>query len=165
MFLWWYSSGWKVFVGKLKTALSNTTDFFSMGSLVRTLFKPYRQISAAAASDQASLDIKFHMFLDRLVSRIVGFFSRLTLLLVGIIIIIFGGVLSLILILLWPFIPLLPVAGIILTVIGVTLWASLLIPKIPVSTKLSRRKLSIAPPSSLFAILSVLPCSLAVSPF
>lgn len=121
MFLWWYSSGWKVFVGKLKTALSNTTDFFSMGSLVRTLFKPYRQISAAAASDQASLDIKFHMFLDRLVSRIVGFFSRLTLLLVGIIIIIFGGVLSLILILLWPFIPLLPVAGIILTVIGVTL--------------------------------------------
>lgn len=121
MFLWWYSSGWKVFVGKLKTALSNTTDFFSMSSLVRTLFKPYRQISAEVARDGASLDIKFHMFLDRLVSRIVGFFSRLTLLFVGIIIIIFGGIISILLIILWPIIPLLPVAGVILTAIGVTI--------------------------------------------
>lgn len=121
MFLWWYSSGWKVFVGKLKTTLGNITDFFSMGSLIRTLFKPYRQISAEAASDQASLDIKFHMFLDRLISRIVGFFSRLTLLLIGVLIIIFGGIISLLLTILWPFIPLLPIAGIILTVIGVTL--------------------------------------------
>ncbi|MBR2766742.1 hypothetical protein IKD67_01500 [Candidatus Saccharibacteria bacterium] len=121
MFLWWYSSGWKVFVGKLKTALSSITDFFSMGSLVRTLFKPYRQISAETARDGASLDIKFHMFLDRLISRIVGFFSRLTLLLVGIIIIIFGGIISFILVILWPIIPLLPIVGIVLTAMGVVL--------------------------------------------
>ena len=121
MFLWWYSSGWKVFVGKLKTTLENITDFFSMGSLIRTLFKPYRQISAEVASDHASLDIKFHMFLDRLISRIVGFFSRLVLLLAGVLIIVFGGIVSLILIILWPFIPLLPVAGIVLTAIGVTI--------------------------------------------
>ena len=121
MFLWWYSSGWKVFVSKLKAALSSITDFFSMGSLVRTLFKPYRQISAETARDGASLDIKFHMFLDRLISRIVGFFSRLTLLLVGIIIIIFGGIISFILVILWPIIPLLPIAGIVLTAMGVVL--------------------------------------------
>ena len=121
MFLWWYSSGWKVFVGKLKTALSSITDFFSMGSLVRTLFKPYRQISAETTRDGASLDIKFHMFLDRLISRIVGFFSRLTLLLVGIIIIIFGGIISFILAILWPIIPLLPIVGIVLTAMGVVL--------------------------------------------
>ena len=121
MFLWWYSSGWKVFVDKLKAALSSITDFFSMGSLVRTLFKPYRQISAETARDGASLDIKFHMFLDRLISRIVGFFSRLTLLLVGIIIIIFGGIISFILVILWPIIPLLPIVGIVLTAMGVVL--------------------------------------------
>lgn len=121
MFLWWYSSGWKVFVGKLKTALSSITDFFSMGSLVRTLFKPYRQISAETARDGASIDIKFHMFLDRLISRIVGFFSRLTLLLVGIIIIIFGGIISFILVILWPIIPLLPIVGIVLTAMEVIL--------------------------------------------
>ena len=121
MFLWWYSSGWKVFVDKLKAALSSITDFFSMGSLVRTLFKPYRQISAETARDGASIDIKFHMFLDRLISRIVGFFSRLTLLLVGIIIIIFGGIISFILVILWPIIPLLPIVGIVLTAMGVVL--------------------------------------------
>ncbi len=120
MFLWWYASGWRIFIGKLKISLTNITDFFSMGSLVRTLFKPYRQISAEAASEHASLDIKFHMFLDRLISRIVGFVSRLFLLLAGIIIIIFGGLISLILIILWPLIPLAPVAGIILTLVGVT---------------------------------------------
>lgn len=121
MFLWWYSSGWKVFVGKLKTSLASITDFFSMGSLLRTLFKPYRQISAEVAGDGASLDIKFHMFLDRLISRIVGFFSRLILLFVGIFVIIVGGIVSLVLIILWPIIPLLPIAGIVLTAIGVTL--------------------------------------------
>lgn len=121
MFLWWYSSGWKVFIGKLKTSLSSITDFFSMSSLLRTLFKPYRQISAESAGENASLDIKFHMFLDRLVSRFVGFFSRLTLLLAGLIIIIVGGLICLILIILWPLIPLLPVVGIILTAIGVIL--------------------------------------------
>ena len=92
-----------------------------MGSLVRTLFKPYRQISAEIASESASLDIKFHMFLDRLISRIVGFFSRLILLLAGVLIIVFGGIISLLLIILWPLIPLLPVAGIVLTATGVIL--------------------------------------------
>lgn len=121
MILWWYSSGWKVFVGKLKTGLESITDFFSMGSLIRTLFKPYRQISAEVAGDGASLDLKFQMFLDRLISRIVGFFSRLILLLTGIMMIIVGGIISLILIILWPFIPLLPIAGIILTTMGVVL--------------------------------------------
>lgn len=120
MFLWWYSSGWKVFVEKLKTALGNITDFFSMGSLLRTLFKPYRQISAEHAGEHASLDLKFHMFLDRLISRIVGFFSRLVLLLTGVLMIVVGGIISLVLIILWPFIPLLPVAGIVLTAMGVT---------------------------------------------
>ena len=100
---------------------SSLTDFFSMNSLIRTLFKPFRQISADTASADSSLDLKFHMFLDRLVSRIVGFFSRLILLITGCIIIILGGIISLVLIVMWPFIPLIPIAGIILTITGVTI--------------------------------------------
>ena len=92
-----------------------------MSSLVRTLFKPFRQISAESAGADSSLDLKFQMFLDRLISRIVGFFSRLILLIVGLILIVIGGVASLVLIVLWPFVPLLPVVGIVLTVIGVTI--------------------------------------------
>ena len=121
MFIWWYSRGWLVFISRLRSVLSNITDFFSMSSLIRTLFKPYRQISANTASSSASLDLKFHMFLDRLISRVVGFFSRFLLLIAGTVIIVIGGIFSLLLIILWPFIPLLPLAGIIITITGFTL--------------------------------------------
>ena len=92
-----------------------------MSDLIRTLFQPFRQISADSATIDSSIDLKFHMFIDRLVSRIVGFCSRLILLVAGTIIIIVGGLFSLVLIILWPFIPLIPIVGIILTIIGVTL--------------------------------------------
>lgn len=121
MFFWWYSHGWQVFIAKIRTWLSGVTDFFSMDSLVRTLFKPYRQISAESATSTASLDLKFHMFIDRLVSRLIGFISRLILLIIGTVIIILGSILSLILIILWPVIPLLPIVGIILSIAGVIL--------------------------------------------
>ena len=91
-----------------------------MDSLIRTLFKPYRQISANN-NGGGSLDLQFHMFIDRLVSRLIGFCSRLILLLTGCVIIIVCGALCLICMVLWPFIPLLPIAGIILSIIGVTL--------------------------------------------
>lgn len=121
MFLWWYSHGWQTFIAKARNSLASITDFFSMSSLIRTLFKPYRQISAETASGTTSLDVKFRMFIDRLISRCVGFISRLILLLVGTFIIIIGGIASLILIILWPAIPLLPIAGVILTIMGVTI--------------------------------------------
>ena len=119
MFFWWYSRGWQTFIAKARNSLTSITDFFSMSSLIRTLFKPYRQISAESASGTASLDVKFHMFIDRLVSRFIGFISRLVLLLAGTFIIIIGGIACLILIILWPLIPLLPIAGIILAITGV----------------------------------------------
>ena len=121
MFFWWYSRGWRIFITKTHAFLSSVTDFFSMDSLIRTLFKPYRQISAASASSTASLDIKFHMFIDRLVSRFIGFISRLVLLLAGTFIIIIGSIFSLVFIILWPLIPLLPIVGIILSTTGLTI--------------------------------------------
>ena len=121
MFLWWYARGWLIFLQKIKSSLSNVADFFSMSDLVRTLFQPFRQISAETASTDSSLELKFHMFIDRLISRFVGFFSRLILLLAGTVIIIIGSALSLLALILWPLIPLAPVAGIILAIIGVTL--------------------------------------------
>ncbi len=121
MFSWWYAHGWLVFIRKIRGFMLNITDFFSMDSLIRTLFKPFRQISAESASADSSLDLKFQMFLDRLVSRTVGFCTRLILLIVGCILIIFSGIISLIFIILWPFIPILPIIGIILCIMGVSL--------------------------------------------
>lgn len=121
IFFWWYSRGWQAFIVKIRTALSNIIDFFSMSSLLRTLFKPYRQISAESASSSSSLDVKFRLMIDRLISRVVGFFSRLILLIAGTVTIILGGIFSLILIIVWPIVPLLPIAGIILSMIGFTI--------------------------------------------
>ena len=118
MLFWWYAHGWGVFIKKLGGWMSSITDFFSMDSLLRTLFKPYRQISAERAGETASIDLKFHMFLDRLISRLIGFFSRLILLIVGVVLIVCVGLFSLILIVLWPLIPFLPIVGIILSIMG-----------------------------------------------
>ena len=96
----------------------SVSDFFSMDSLIRTLFQPYRQISAETTSS-GSLDLKFHAFIDRLVSRMIGFCSRLILLLVGVIIMVLAGLFDLIFIVLWPVIPLLPIAGIVMSIVGV----------------------------------------------
>ena len=120
MLSWWYAHGWNVFIKKNRHTLSNIVDFFSMNSLIRTLFKPFRQISAETASADSSLDLKMHMFLDRLISRFIGFFSRF-LLIAGTFIIIIGAICSLALIILWPLVPFIPIAGIILTVTGVVL--------------------------------------------
>ena len=121
MFFWWYKNGWSTFINKTINWLSSIIDFFSMGSLIRTLFKPYRQISAEVASSDTALDTKFHMFIDRLISRIIGFFSRLIILIIGTILIIIGGTISFIIIIIWPLIPFIPIAGIILSVNGVTI--------------------------------------------
>ena len=121
MFFWWYAQGWRVFISRSRNWFSNLTDFFSMDSLIRTLFKPYRQISANASSSDSSLDIKFHMFIDRLVSRCIGFVSRLILLLVGCLLMLICGALCLVLIVLWPFIPLLPFVGIVLSIMGIVI--------------------------------------------
>ena len=118
---WWYQKGWGIFINKIKNFFSSIADFFSMNSLIRTLFKPFRQISADSAEASASLDLKFHMFMDRLVSRIIGFFSRLFLLIVGCVILVVSGTFGLILIVLWPFIPVVPIVGLFLTVLGVVI--------------------------------------------
>ena len=121
MFSWWYIKGWSVFIHKVRDILSNITDFFSMDSLIRTLFQPFRQISATTASADSSFDLKFQMFLDRLVSRFVGFFMRFLLLIIGCFIIIVGGIVSLIFIIAWPLVPFLPIVGIIVSIAGVGL--------------------------------------------
>ena len=118
MLSWWYTAGWSVFVHKLSDLFASLTDFFSISSLIRTLFQPYRQISAGSASKDASLDSKFQAFIDRSISRFVGFFSRFLILITGVIIIIASGILGLITIIIWPLVPCIPIVGIILTITG-----------------------------------------------
>lgn len=118
MLNWWYLQGWGIFLGKIKTSFRNTADFFSFDTLVKTLFAPFRQISAGN-SGAISLDAKMRAALDKLFSRIIGFIVRFFLLLVGGIAIIIQAVLALVMLIVWPLMPILPVIGIVLMIIGV----------------------------------------------
>lgn len=117
---WWYVGGWRIYVVGLGERLHNSADFFSIGILFKTLFAPFRQISAGTPINN-SLDAKFHAFLDRLVSRIIGAIVRIFIIIAGVLVLTMQAVLGVIMAILWPFIPLLPIVCIVLMVAGVTL--------------------------------------------
>lgn len=112
---WWYLEGWRGFGQTLAEKIRGALSFFSISALLRTLFAPFRQISANEGG--AALQV----FLDRLVSRLVGAAVRIFLMIVGVIVFIIEIVLSAILMVLWPLVPLMPAACIVLTIMGVSL--------------------------------------------
>lgn len=118
-FSWWYTRGWGFFLKQMTEKLQHILDAFSIPNLLKTLFRPFRQISANERG--RTIDAKIYVFFDKLVSRFVGFFARFFLIIAGIICIVIAAVFFLVFCILWPFLPLAPVAGIILTISGFTL--------------------------------------------
>lgn len=112
LFQWWYSGGWATFANSLKKRLRKSLDFFSVGSLLRTLFSPFRQIDAGGSGLRA--------FFDGLFSRLIGAAVRIFILIAGVIILILESIIGVVLLIIWPLVPLMPVAGIVLTVMQVT---------------------------------------------
>ena len=120
LFSWWYDDGYKDFMKKMIVKLGDTIDFFSISSLLKTLFAPYRQISANASGE--SIDAKMAAFVDRFVSRLVGSVARLGIIIVGILALILQFISTIIMFILWPLLPLVPFACIILCISGVAIW-------------------------------------------
>lgn len=116
---WWYGRGFRSFALKLIDKLRNTADFFSIGSLLRTWFLPFRQISAGAV--EGSLDARLQAFFDRLVSRLVGATLRTFLIIVGTAALILQSTASLIAVIIYPFMPVMPICCFVLWTSGVTL--------------------------------------------
>ena len=94
-------------------------DHFSVGLLLRTLFNPFRQISASYVD--CPLPVKLRAFFDRLISRIIGAVVRTLVIFIGIIAIAVVVIFELIGVLAWLVLPVLPVVGFILWRLGVTL--------------------------------------------
>lgn len=114
---WWYGLGFKKRIDDLTDSFRRTLDYFSIGLLIKTLFAPFRQISASKASG-AAIDIRFRMFLDRLISRIVGSFMRTIVVLIGIVVIVIKFLISLVVIVFHLLLPVLPIVGIVMMIIG-----------------------------------------------
>lgn len=118
-FSWWYTGGWAFFLKQISEKLQHIVDAFSIKDLLKTLFQPFRQISANEHG--RTIDAKIYVFFDKLVSRFVGFIARFCLIIAGTICLILASVIFVILCILWPLLPLAPIAGIILTITGFTL--------------------------------------------
>ena len=104
---WWYGAGWVLRVRMLEEHLKNVAAFFSFGTMLKTLFSPWRQNITVARADQ-SIGDKVSAFVDNIVSRAVGFMVRLLMSIVAIIALTVILVLNIVYVLVWPLIPLSP---------------------------------------------------------
>ena len=104
----------------VKERLASTMDYFSIDLLLRTLFSPFRQISAEKPG--GSLSVQMHAFFDRLISRIIGMIVRLGMVIIGTVAILVYALLGVIGLIMWALVPLLPVVGILLFVSGWLPW-------------------------------------------
>jgi hypothetical protein len=116
MISWWYGRGWQVQFGRVKARLVATIQFFSIGQLFATLFSPFRQISAGKT--KGSLGTVMRAFVDKLISRVIGAFVRLFTIIAGIIVLFVQCVVEVIVLIFWLFLPLFPIAGLIMFAIG-----------------------------------------------
>ena len=119
---WWYGRGWVGQWRRVAHRFSLTLEFFSVGQLLSTLFAPFRQISAGSGSD-GSIGSELRAFVDQLISRIIGAFVRFFTILFGILVIVLQAVYETIIMIAWWFLPILPIAGLIMLAIGwVPIW-------------------------------------------
>lgn len=117
---WWYGAGWKQRFRALAERLLSTADYFSIDLLLRTLFAPYRQISAGQV--RGPIGVQLRAFFDRLLSRIIGAIIRTFMIVAGLAGMLFYIVIGGLLVLLWGIVPLLPIIGIVLSVMGWLPW-------------------------------------------
>lgn len=113
LFSWWYGQGWAGLARKVAERTDSVLGFFSVGTLFLTLFAPFRQISAGHV--QGAPGMQMRAFFDRLFSRFFGAFLRGIMIVVGLVLALLSGLLGVVQLIIWPLIPLLPVAGIVLT--------------------------------------------------
>lgn len=117
---WWYSRGWGIFLQGFRERMRNLADFFSIGLLLRTLFQPFRQISANETGETGGLEGALVAFFDKLLSRFIGFLVRTGLIVMGVVAILLQFVIGVALVIIWPIIPFLPIAGIVVSITGVS---------------------------------------------
>lgn len=115
---WWYGDGLRLRAAMIANRLDGTIDYFSIDLLLKTLFAPFRQISAGTVD--GPIGVQMRAMLDQLFSRVIGAIVRLCILIIGGIIIALQCIFSLLLIIGWGLLPLLPIAGAVLSVLGVS---------------------------------------------
>lgn len=117
---WWYGSGLKSEFLGIARRVASLYDYFSIDLLARSIFAPYRQISATKV--RGSLSVQLRAFTDRLVSRAVGAVMRTVLIIVGAMSIVVAAVVSVVWVVVWLVLPVVPFVGLTLSLIGWVPW-------------------------------------------
>jgi hypothetical protein len=115
---WWYGDGWRHRVRLVVTRLEGTIDYFSIDLLVKTLFSPFRQISAGKVD--GPLGVQLRAAVDKLFSRIIGALVRVIILLIGGTAIMLQALVGVGILILWGLVPLSPLIGGVFSLLGVT---------------------------------------------
>lgn len=102
-FSWWYTSGWVGCFSRWQNRYKSLSEYFSISTLLTTLFNPFRQNTYVAANK--SLDAKFHTLLENLFSRVMGFIVRTMIIITAIIVFILAAPFMILELIIWPFIP------------------------------------------------------------
>ncbi len=118
-FKWWYAAGLKKRIEIFFEQIGRTQDFFSIGLLVKTLFKPFKLIDSGTI--KGSLDAKMRAFIDRSISRFIGAFMRSIVILIGLFVLIFQSLYGLMGLIFWLLMPILPIFFAINFALGVSL--------------------------------------------
>lgn len=116
---WWYGAGWRQCLTGVVQGMRRTSDFFSIGLLLRTLFNPFRQIDAGGV--RGGLSVQINAFFSRLFSRCFGAVLRTLVILFGCLVLLLRLVVSGLWLVVWGLLPLAPIAGLIVSGVGVTL--------------------------------------------
>jgi len=99
---WWYGAGWKLVVQNVQRRLQKTLAMFSVPTLARTLFAPWKRIMTLPG---ASLNDRLHAIGDNMVSRAVGFTVRFFVLIAAALSLFLILSIGFLQILLWPLVP------------------------------------------------------------
>ena len=120
IFQWWYGNGLLQYIRQSFLGVLRTADFFSVGLLLKTLFNPFRQISAAPVG--GDLSVQLSAFFDKMFSRVIGAVVRSMVVIIGILMILLRFLWMIVEIIMWLALPLMPLIGIILWQLGVSVW-------------------------------------------
>ena len=103
MIRWWYTAGWLGAMRRIGVLTQQTLRTFSVPTLLGTLFSPWRRIVSLPGR---SLDDKIRAAFDNFISRCVGFFVRLLVLLAAAVMVSLTFLTAGIIAALWPLLPL-----------------------------------------------------------
>lgn len=117
---WWYSAGFVQALRSVGVRLAGLFDFFSIDLLLKTLFSPFRQISAGRVD--GPLGVQLQALLDKLVSRLIGAMVRTVVMLAGIVSLVVMLLLSAVYLVAWLLMPFIPLVGLTLALAGWVPW-------------------------------------------